>query len=167
MAVSNLRIALERRYKDWRGEKDLLDKQIVEIEAAYETLGEKRDRATRVEALIASVETIMAEIAPSWNPADATPTKRGAWKSPLESAAVTRETFEILREAKEPLRSRTIAEMILERNELDLGDRDLLERIRQSVDATLRAHKARGRVTSVDAWPVRWAVAGRGDATTG
>lgn len=160
--MSNLRIALERRYKDWRGEKELLDKQIEEIAAAYETLDEKRERVDRVEGLIASVETIMAEIAPSWDPADATPTRKGAWKSPLEAAAVTRESFEILREAKEPLRSRTIAEMILERNELDLGDRDLLERIRQAVDATLRAHKARGRVESVDTWPVRWAVAASG-----
>ena len=162
MAASNLRIALQRRYKDWRGEKDLLDKQIEEIAAAYQTLDEKRERVARVEALITSVETIMAEVWPTWDPVEATPTRKGAWKNPLESAAVTRETFDILREAREPLRSRTIAEMVLERNKLDTGDRDLLERIRQAVDSTLRAHKAKGRVDSVDTWPLRWVVASGG-----
>ena len=158
MGISNLRLALERRYKDWLGERKLLEKQIDEITAAYETLDEKRDRAARVEQLVHSVETIMAEIAPGWDPADAKPTIKGRWKAPFEAAAVTRWTLDILREAKEPLRSRTIAEMIMTRNGLSLDDRDVLERVRQAADATLRKKLASGLVESIDSWPVRWRV---------
>jgi hypothetical protein len=158
MGISNLQLALERRYKDWLGERNLLEKQIDEIAAAYATLDEKRDRIVRVEQLVQSVETIMAEIAPEWDPAEAKPTQKGRWKAPFEAAAVTRWTLDILREAKEPLRSRTIAEMIMLKNGLSLDDREVLERVRQTADATLRTKVKSGLVESVDTWPVRWRV---------
>ncbi|MBS0477922.1 MAG: hypothetical protein JSR79_01310, partial [Proteobacteria bacterium] len=104
---------MTRKYKDWLGERQLLQKQIAQITEAYETLPEKRDRARTVDRLINSVEIIMAEVVPDWDPATETPTRKGASKLPFEAASVMRWTFDILREADQPLRSRTIAERIM------------------------------------------------------
>lgn len=167
MGMSNLKIALERRYKDWLGEREALVKEATEIEAAYETLEEKRERIERLAQLTASVEVIMAEVAPKWDPAAATPTKKGQWKSPFKAAEITSMSFRILRQAEEPMRSRAIAEEILTQSGISLEDRDLLERVRVAVDATLRKHKERGTIESHDSWPVRWSIKDFGDRPSG
>lgn len=105
MGMSNLKIGLERRYKDWLGERQALIKQTAEIEAAYETLDEKRRRIESLAQLTASIEVIMAEIAPKWDPTAAKPTKKGQWKSPFKAAEITSMSFRILRQAKEPMRA--------------------------------------------------------------
>lgn len=164
MGMSNLKDGLVRRYKDWRGEHELLDKQIREIEASYETLYEKKQRLARVAVLLDSVKTIMSEIAPTWDASGERPTTKGQWKHPFEAGAVTRWTLDILREAKEPMRSRAIAERIMELNGRTPGDeREVTDRVRVTVDATLRSKLTKGLVESVDAWPVRWFIRDFGD----
>lgn len=66
MGMTNLRIMLERKFADWLGEQQDLQKHIDEVTAAYEALGEKRDRLERVDLLLDSMKTIMSEIAPTW-----------------------------------------------------------------------------------------------------
>lgn len=42
MGTSNLKIALERAYKDWRGDKKELDRHIEETTAAYAALTKRK-----------------------------------------------------------------------------------------------------------------------------
>lgn len=166
MAVSNLKTSLVRRYQDWKGERQALDKQIDEIIRAYETLDEKRKRTERLDLLLDSVTVIMDELYPEWKPETAKPTRMKATKLPFEIGAVTRWCFDILRDSPEPLRSRTIAEKIMEMNSLDLDDTDLVERIRVAADASLRSHQKKGNVESIDSWPSRWRIVDHGDRPT-
>ncbi len=62
MAVSNLKLGLERLYADWLGEKQRLEKQIDEISAAYETLEAKRERIENVKRRSTRWLFILAEI---------------------------------------------------------------------------------------------------------
>jgi len=147
-----------------RGEHDLLDKQIREIEASYETLEDKKLRLARVADLLDSVKTIMSEIAPTWDASEERPTTKGQWKHPFKAGAVTHWTLDILREAKEPMRSRAIAERIMELNGRTHGDeREVTDRVRVTVDATLRSKLTKGLVESIDTWPVRWVIRDFGD----
>lgn len=163
MAVSNLRTALIRRYRDWRGERKLIDKQIDEITAAYQTLGDKRARAHQVDRLIHSVEIIMAEIAPDWDPATATPTKKHATKIPFKDGQATALALDILRRAEAPITTREITHTMMTEHGLDLEDEDMVDLIAKAVDGTLRKKLAKGLVEKAGEWPVYWSVKDFGD----
>lgn len=167
MAVANLKTALIRRYKDWRGERKLLDKQIEEITAAYETLGEKRERAHRVDRLIHSVEIIMEELDPDWDPATAKPTRKFATKVPLKDGKITVFALDLLRRASEPITSREITVTILKENDLDHEDPDLVDQVYKAVDATLRGKLKKGLVEKTGERPVYWSVKDFGDRPQG
>ncbi len=61
MGISNLRVCLESKFADWIGEQRDITKPIDEITAAYETLGEKRERLEKIELLAVSATNIVAQ----------------------------------------------------------------------------------------------------------
>lgn len=167
MAASNLRVGLIRRYKDWRGERKLIDKQIEEITAAYQTLGEKRERAHKVDRLIHSVEIIMAEIAPDWDPATATPTRKHATKIPFKPGEATAQALDCLRRAKEPITTRDITNTVMRAAGLDLEDQNLVDHVTKAIDNGLRGKHEKGLLVKTGEWPIYWSVKDFGDRPKG
>lgn len=163
MAASNLRVALVRKYKDWRGERRLIDKQIEDITAAYQTLGEKRERSHAVDRLIHSVETIMAEIAPDWDPATAAPTNKHATKVPFKDGTLTPIALSALRKAGQPVTTRQITETVMREHGLDLEDAGMAEQIAKAIDSTMRGKLKKDLVVKTGEWPVYWSVKDFGD----
>ena len=163
MALSNLAIALQRKYKAWRGEKDELERVIKKIEAAYETIGEKRDRINRVSVLLDSVETIMSEISPEWDPAVQKGSKAHTYKFNFPMGEVTRLTMDKLRMSSEPVRIGEIREYIFETKSLDNKDKDLMDAVYKAIDGNLRSMRRRERVASTDDFVAKWYIVGRED----
>lgn len=126
------------------------------IEKANATLEEKRGRADRVQLLLDSVKTIMSEVAPSWKSDEVKPAQQHARSLPFEPAEITRWSLEALRDAKTPLRTRDVTDKLVERKGLDAEDKELVARIRSSVDAVLRSMKKRNYVGMTDDWPARF-----------
>lgn len=157
MALTNLRASLERTFQNWLGERITLNQEIAKIKKAYEELAEKEERLHKVEKLLECSEFILQEIKPGWNRGNIKPRVKNAIQLPFQVGDVTRWTFEILREADEPLRSRTIAEKIVETNGLSLDNKELMKRVMTSVDSALRS-KVDVHVEKVDTWPIRWKI---------
>ncbi|PZU17649.1 MAG: hypothetical protein DI591_02345 [Citromicrobium sp.] len=163
MGVSTWRVGLERRYKDWRGEQERIRKDVAEIEAAYETLDEKKARLERLVELIGASEVIMSEVAPGWDPALVKPTQQHKWRTPFEPAAITRGALDLLRVAKEPQSAKQLATQIIIQHGLDTDDTDLMDRVRAAVDASMRAKERKGFVEKHGEWPVYWSVKHHGN----
>lgn len=105
MGYSNIQAVLVRKYRAWLSGKDQLDRQINKIEKANLTLEEKRERVARVQDLLTSVETIMSEVAPSWNKSGVKPAQRHTMSLPFEDGEVTRWSLDAMREAPDSLRT--------------------------------------------------------------
>jgi hypothetical protein len=165
MALSNLAISLQRKYKAWRGEKDEIEREIAKIKAAYETLDEKRDRIDRVTVLLDSVETIMSEIMPDWDPAAQKGSRAHTYRHAFPIGEITRLTMDKLRISSHPLRIRDIVDHVVEAKALDVTDKDLMDAIYKSIDGNLRSMRKRGRIASTDDFAARWYIVGREDQT--
>lgn len=139
MGLSNLRTNLERKFSDWLGERESIEKDIQEIEAAYTTLDAKRERLESVELLLKSTKVIMTEIAPTWNPASIKPSRKNASKLPFDSGVVTRSAFDVMRQENRPMTAREIAKIVVEQKGFDAEDGDLVTRVKTAIDASLRA----------------------------
>ena len=157
MSHSNLRSSLETAYKNWLGEKLTLSDEIAKIRKALDGLAAKEKRLATVERLIVCSETILQEINPNFDASKVKPRKKNAMQLPFAVGDVTRWTFEILRQASEPIRSRAIAEQIMKRNDIPLDDKHMLKRVTASVDASLRG-KVGEHVEKLDTWPIRWRI---------
>ena len=138
MAISNLRIALERKYKDWLGEKRNLEREIEEICEAWRSLDEKRERLERVDKLVDCTAVVMSELAPDWDASKMTPTTKWATKQPFDVGDVTRFAMDIMRREGKPMKSRTIAKQVAKEQGLDPKDTDLVSRMKQAIDSSFR-----------------------------
>lgn len=157
MGKSNLQTSLERKYASWRGEQKELDAEIKKIEAEYEALDVKRDRLSHLGRLVECSEVIFAEIAPELDPHKIRLKIAKRYKLPFEPGIVTREALDILRTASEPISSRRIARMILERHGMADADSNLVDEVRSAVDASLRGK--RGKVVEgIGEYPIKWRV---------
>ena len=156
MGYSNLHVALLRKYRAWLSEKSVLNRQIEAIEKANATLQEKRDRSDRVDLLLDSVKTIMSEVSPTWKSDEVKPARQHARSLPFEPTEITRWSLEALRDAEAPLRTRDVTDKVVARKGLDAGDKELVDRIRSSVDGVLRSMKKRNYVGMTNDWPARW-----------
>lgn len=155
MGVTNLKIGLERKYSTWLGEKKQVDKEIKEILGAYTKLAEKQIRAQHLDRLIECSAVILKEIAPNWESKKVKAKLPNKWTRGFETGLITRWTFDALRGATELLTSREIALKIASDQGVDLEDRDRFERIRTSVDSTLRK-KIGKTVEKHGDYPCRW-----------
>lgn len=141
MGLTNLKENLQRKFADWLGEQKDLEKHIADVAAAYEALGDKRERLETVEALLASTKVIMKEIAPHWRPESVRPSRRNAMKLPFKPGEVTRMAFDVMRREARPMGSREISELVVAEKGLDPSDRMLVDQVKVAVDASLKTKK--------------------------
>lgn len=160
MGYTNLQESLVFAYRRWLGEKQLLEKQIDEIEKAQLTLDDKRSRVKQCARLIESVDLIMQEISESWDPRSVTPAQRNASSLPFENGEVTRWTLDILRRSPVPMRSIHIARQLVTERELDVTDKAFVAQVNKAVDGTLRSMARRNHVEKTDDEPIRWRIVG-------
>ena len=161
MGYSNIQVALVRKYRTWLSEKRVLDLQIAKIEEAARTLEEKRSRTARVQLLLTAVETIMSEVNPDWDRNEEKPAQQHTTSLPFEAGEITRWTLDAMREAPSNLRVRDIGDQLMKRKSLDLEDKELVDRVRKSIDGNLHSLKRRNHVGKTDEWPARWYIIGR------
>ncbi|WP_174285498.1 hypothetical protein [Sphingomonas bacterium] len=161
MGYTNLQESLVFAYRRWLGEKQLLERQIDEIEKAHLTLEEKRGRVEQCARLIASVDVIMSEISDVWDPPAVTPAQRHASSLPFENGEVTRWTLDILRRSPVPMRSIHIARQLVTEREMDVADKAFVAQVNKAVDGTLRSMARRNHVEKTDDEPIRWRIVGR------
>jgi hypothetical protein len=165
MGLANLKENLQRKFADWLGEKKDLEKHIEDVTAAYEALGEKRDRLQTVDDLLASTKVIMKEIAPHWRPESVRPSRKNAMKLPFKAGEVTRMAFDVMRKEARPMGSRTIAELVVAEKGLDPEDRMLVDQVKIAVDASLRSKKGQFVDTQGERYSQTWFII-QGDRPT-
>lgn len=165
MGLTNLKENLQRKFADWLGEQQDLEKHVAEVTAAYEALGEKRERLDAVKALLDSTKVIMKEIAPHWKPETIRPSRKNAMKLPFKPGEVTRMAFDVMREEARPMGSRTIAELVVSKKGLDPEDRMLVDQVKIAVDASLRTKKGQFVDTQGERYSQKWFII-QGDRPT-
>lgn len=156
MGLTNLKENLQRKFADWLGEQQDLEKHVAEVTAAYEALGEKRERLEAVNALLDSTKVIMKEIAPHWRPESVRPSRKNAMKLPFKAGEVTRMAFDVMRREARPMGSRTIAELVVAEKGLDPEDRMLVDQVKIAVDASLRSKKGQFVDTKGERYSQTW-----------
>jgi hypothetical protein len=165
MGLTNLKENLQRKFADWLGEQKDLEKHIADVTAAYEALGDKRERLETVEALLESTKVIMKEIAPHWRPESVRPSRRNAMKLPFKPGEVTRMAFDVMRREACPMGSREVAELVVAEKGLDPADRMLVDQVKIAVDASLRSKKGEFVDTQGEGYSRTWFIIQTGRPT--
>lgn len=81
----------------------------------------------------------MSEIDPEWDADQVKPSPPHQRKLPYANGMVTRWAMQLIRVAEGPFSSMELAEKIVTTQGGDLQDRDLLNRVREAIDNSLRA----------------------------
>ncbi len=139
MGVTNLKVGLSRKFASWSGERIHLEREIAKINEAVATLEEKRERVERLNTLIRCSRELMTELDPEWDPDQVKPSPPHHRKLPYANGMVTRWAMQLIREAEGPFSSLELAEKIVEKQGGDLSDPDLVNRVREAIDNSLRA----------------------------
>jgi hypothetical protein len=156
MAISNYKIGIKRQYARWLGERMQLDKDIKQIEEAYETLEQKKQRLERIDVLTDATETLMSELEPSWDPKKIAPQKTNRQHLPWEHGATTNTAFDIIRDLSAPISTAELAKLTIARLGSDPEDPDLLDRVRSNLDNSLR--NASAFIRNTGGRPSRWEI---------
>ena len=156
MAIGNYKIGLKRQYARWLGERVQLDKDIKQIEEAYESLDEKKRRLERVGVLTDATEILMSELDPEWDPAKIVPQKTNRQRLPWEHGATTNTAFDIIRDLTAPISTLELAKLTITRLGSDPEDPDLLDRVRSNLDNSLR--NAHAFIRNTGGRPSRWEI---------
>lgn len=157
MGTTNLKKALEFKYASFAGE--LKDKagEVARIQTLFEQLPALSARAQRLERLVECAEEILKELDPTWTPARVKPRRPHVPKSPVKLGRITKSVLDVLRESRVPLTTKEIADRVLEREPVEAMDQQEFQRLKNSVDATLRAKE--GTVVKHDrGWPRAWSI---------
>lgn len=157
MGKSNLQASLEKKYAGWSGELLAVQKQIVEIEQAHAGLTALRARATKLEQLVGNAQSIFLEVNPDWDAEAVKPVRPGAYALPFEIGTVSKDSMTILRESDEPMSSRQIARLILERQNIVDADWQLVDKVRSAVDANMRSRRDK-YVKGEGEYPIYWSI---------
>lgn len=156
MGISNLKVGLLRRYSRWCGERIQLDREVTRIETEYQTLEEKRNRLFRLKSLEEAACVLMSEIDPKWKPEDTKPALTNKQHVPWEHGTLTRTAFSILRDLSAPISTLELSKLAMLRLGKDPDDTDLLDRVRATLDASLR--NAKEFIRNVGGRPSRWEI---------
>ena len=126
-------------------------KLALELKASEKNSSRVREALSHVEAVIAMLEpgSSMAALANSRRRNKVLTFKRG---EPV------RLTFQILREASEPVTVREIAERMFRLGGRDDPDERSLYHLKHAIRNVLRAHKGKTVTVSEGVWPERWAI---------
>lgn len=139
MGVTNLKVGLSRKFASWSGERIHLEREIAKINEAVATLEEKRERVERLNTLIRCSRELMSELDPQWDPDQVKSSPPHQRKLPYANGMVTRWAMQLIREAEGPFSSLELAEKIVEKQRGDVSDPDLVNRVREAIDNSLRA----------------------------
>lgn len=156
MAITNLKTGLLRKYARWCGEQIQLDKEVIRIEAEYQTLEEKRDRLVKVKSLQDAACILMSELDPKWKPADTQPMLTNKQQLPWEHGSATRTAFAIIRDLETPVSTLELSKLTIEKLGHDPSDPDLIDRVRSNLDNSLR--NAKKYVRNTGGRPSRWEI---------
>ena len=127
MGISNLKAGLGRKFASWSGERIHLEREIARISEVVATLEQKRERVE-----------LMAELDPDWDADQVKPSPPYQKKLPYPDGMVTRWAMQLIREADRPFSSLELAQKIVERESEGTDDHDLVNRVREAIDASLR-----------------------------
>ncbi len=156
MGVSNLKVGLLRKYAAWCGERIQLEKKIARIEEEYQSLGEKRERVSRLNDLTTASIVIMDELDPKWSPDKTPPRLPKAQRISFEHGATTVTAFAIMRELDRGTNPAELAPLVIHRLGGDVSDDDLRDAVKTAIDASLRS--AKDEVRMISRRPTRWEI---------
>ena len=138
MGISNLKAGLSRKFASWSGERIQLEREIAKISEVMATLEQKRDRVERLNTLIRCSRELMAELDPDWDADQVKPSPPFQKKLPYDDGMATRWALQLIREADRPFSSLELAQRIVERESPGTDDHDLVNRVKEAIDASLR-----------------------------
>ena len=156
MAITNLKTGLLRKYARWCGELIQLDKDVIRIEAEYQTLDEKRDRLAKLKSLQDAACVLMSELDPKWKPEDTQPMLTNKQHLPWEHGSTTRTAFAIIRDLSSPVSTLELSKLTIAKLGQDPSDADLLDRVRSNLDNSLRS--AKDFIRNTGGRPSRWEI---------
>lgn len=150
MGITNLRGSLENEIACHRGELVELRADIERAKNLIEQLPDMIGRATALQETIEAAEKVIKFRLPEWQGDRVKPKRRTAHNNPIPFGNISPTALNILREAAgKPIRTRNIAREVLHRHGIDDPDRRLLDRVSNSVGASMAAYEKREVVESV------------------
>lgn len=157
MGKTNIKYGLERKIAQALGELEAAQKEIAQIQAGLKRMISLREKVREQQALIAAAETILKLDDASWSGGHIKPARKGSWSSPFPAGDLGMTALAVLREAKEWLRAREIAERMLTKIGHDADDKDTLDRTANSVTTYLKKYEGE-LVESRRDYPKEWRV---------
>lgn len=162
MGQTNLKHALERKYALLAGE--LKDKQgeVAKIQTLFEQLPTLSARTQRIERLLECAEELLKEIDPAWAPAKVKAVRPNVHKAPVGIGRISKTALDVMRQAGVPLTISEITDRLLAIEGIGEVDPQTRQRVRNSVDSTLR-QKAKKNIVAHDgaAFARKWNIVSR------
>jgi hypothetical protein len=155
MGHTNLLHGLERKIGALMGELIAKREEVERVEKLAAALPALCDRVWEIQTLIEATEMLIKSFKPDWRRDTIDPVRPHVHQIPIKLGEAGRKGMEVLRTASKPLTTREITEEVLRREGLINVPLATRERIRNTIDATLR--KRRGSVVDSDgSWPQHW-----------
>ena len=114
-------------------------------------------RAVELGHLMGCAEALLRDENPAWQPKRVKPVKPRERAGPVPLGDITKSALSILREISQDMTCRNLAIAVLDRHDVTEYDKGLLQRMTNSIDATLRAKEGE-LVVANDDWPAKWRI---------
>ncbi len=162
MGQTNLKHALERKYALLAGELKDKQGQVAKIQTLFEQLPTLSSRTQRIERLLECAEELLKEIDPAWAPTKVKAVRPNVHKAPVEIGRISKTALDVMRQAGMPLTISEITDRLLGMEGVGEIDPQTRQRIRNSVDSTLR-QKAKKNIVANDgaAFARKWNIVSR------
>lgn len=156
MGMTNLRLALEKRYSSLAGRLEDAHATIDRIRREVEKLDEIEASIPQLEALVASAEMLLRDADPNWQPEQTPALKPWTHNIPVPFGSCGRRGMAVLLNAGEKgLTAREVALEVLRGVGCDDPDRETLRRTQTAVEASFRKFKGR-TVEASGKYPMQW-----------
>ena len=155
MGISNGRAHLERKMSTILSELHEKRKMVESTKASVEGLPALITRVEYLERLVCAAELLLRDLDPTWNCSRVKPRRKHSFKSPFGIGQAGPMALDVLREATDPITTRDMVRIMLERVGVTNYDRDLLDKQSNSLGAYLKKHDG-DLVKSDGAWPQKW-----------
>ncbi|MDQ2878533.1 MAG: hypothetical protein M3R41_05615 [Pseudomonadota bacterium] len=163
--MTNLRLALEKRYSSLAGRLEDAHANIDRIRREVETLDELEAGIPKLEALVASAEMLLRDANPDWKPEQTPALKPWTHNIPVPFGSCGRRGMTVLLNAGEKgLTVREVALEVLRGVGCDEPDRETIRRTQAAVEASFRKFKGR-TVESSGKYPMQWRSIARPEIT--
>ena len=143
MGITNLRLALEKRYSALAGRLDETHASILRIRREVDKLDELEASIPKLKALVASAEMLLRDAYPDWQPEQTPPLKPWTHNIPVPFGSCGRRGMAVLRNADRGMTARQVATEVLREVGCDEPDRETLRRTQTAVEASFRKFKGK------------------------